>query len=132
MSQLYTYIQSCQITIFSKTTCSYCTKAKQLLNNQYNVNVQIVELDQMVEGVNIANELKIQTNQTTVPNIFLFGNHIGGYTDLKNLHDSGTLSTLFQQKTNPYTCGFCGKSSPSKNLTCKCFSTSFADWGSMW
>ena len=131
MSQLYTYIHSCQITIFSKTTCSYCTKAKQLLNNQYNVNVQIVELDQMVEGVNIANELKVHTKQPTVPNIFLFGNHIGGYTELKNLHDSGTLSTLIKEKTNPYTCGFCGKSSPSKNLTCKCFSTSFADWGSM-
>ena len=66
------YINPNQICIFSKTTCGYSTRAKQLLNTKYNVSVQIFELDQLDCGQLIFAELKKKTNQTTVPNIFLF------------------------------------------------------------
>ena len=123
------YINPNQICIFSKTTCGYCTRAKQLLNTNYNVSVQIFELDQLDCGQLIFAELKKKTNQTTVPNIFLFGNHIGGYTELKDLHDSGTLMNIVHDKTKPYICQHCGKSSSTKDLSCGCFYNQFNDWG---
>ena len=61
--------------------------------------------------------------------IFLFGNHIGGYTELKDLHDSGTLMNIVDDKTNPYICQHCGKSSSTKQLSCGCFYKPFNDWG---
>lgn len=128
MSLIDFYIDPTQICIFSKTTCGYCSRAKQLLKTDYSVNVQIIELDQLKEGPTIATDLRNKTGLTTVPNIFIFGKHIGGYSDLKELHDNGTLRTIIQQKPSNYLCSFCGKKSPTKNLGCGCFPQHYADW----
>ena len=69
------YIDPDSICIFSKTTCSFCHKAIKLLDN-YNVNVQLIELDKITEGPMLSQELLTRTKQKTVPNIFIFGKHI--------------------------------------------------------
>ena len=122
------YIDPDSICIFSKTTCSFCHKAIGLLNN-YNVNVQLIELDKITEGAILSQELFTRTKQKTVPNIFIFGKHIGGFSELNNLHNQGILSTLINQKSLIYQCGFCGKQSSDKNLVCNCFPRQFDDWG---
>ena len=122
------YIDPDSICIFSKTTCSFCHKAISLLNN-YNVNVQLIELDKIREGPMLSQELFTRTNQKTVPNIFIFGKHIGGFSELNNLHNQGILSTLINQKSLIYLCNLCGKESPDKNLICNCFPRQFEDWG---
>jgi len=122
------YIDPDSICIFSKTTCSFCHKAIGLLNN-YNVNVQLIELDKIREGPMLSQELFTRTNQKTVPNIFIFGKHIGGFSELNNLHNQGILSTLINQKSLIYQCNFCGKQSSDKNITCNCFPRQFDDWG---
>ena len=122
------YIDPDSICIFSKTTCSFCRKAISLLNN-YNVNVQLIELDKIREGPMLSQELFTRTNQKTVPNIFIFGKHIGGFSELNNLHNQGILSTLINQKSLIYLCNLCGKESPDKNLICNCFPRQFSDWG---
>ena len=130
MSLVDFYINPRAISIFSKTTCGFCSKAKTLLENEYSTTqIQVIELDYMKEGAAIGMDLRRTTGQTTVPNIFVFGKHIGGYTELKHLHDSGTLRKLIYDQNNVYRCDYCGKDSPTKNLSCTCFYRCFDEWG---
>ena len=68
------------------------------------------------------------TKQRTVPNIFVLGKHIGGYTELKQLHDNGNLRLMLQDVPQ-YVCEFCGLESATKDTSCNCFPTQFSDWG---
>ena len=130
MSLVDFYINPKSITIFSKTTCGFCTKANLLMSNEYpNTPIQLLELDKMGEGPSSAMELKRRTNQSTVPNIFVFGKHIGGYTELKDLHTTGTLRKLIYEQSIVYRCEYCGKGSSTKNIPCDCFYGGFNDWG---
>ena len=122
------YINPDSICIFSKTTCSFCHKAIELLKN-YNVNVQLIELDKIKEGPMLSKELLTRTNQKTVPNIFIFGKHIGGFSELNDLHNKNDLYNLINQKTLIYRCFFCGKESLDTTFICNCFPRTFDDWG---
>ena len=129
MSLLHFYINPLKICIFSKTTCSYCDKAKELLNT-YNIEPQIIEINKSSQSHFIGNELKKLTNQTTVPNIFVFGLHIGGYNELKELHNNNKLKQIIKEKTEEkYICEFCGIISHNKKQICNCFQKPFDDWG---
>ena len=44
MVDIFTFIKKNQITVFSKTWCPYCTKAKNLLR-QNNLNFKVYEID---------------------------------------------------------------------------------------
>ena len=78
----------------------------------------------------LSQELLTHTKQKTVPNIFIFGKHIGGFSELNDLHNQGILSTLINQKSLIYLCNLCGKESSDTNLICNCFPRQFEDWGS--
>jgi glutaredoxin 3 len=133
MSILSFYILPNNICIFSKTTCGYCKKATQLLYDVYGIEYQLVELDKINYGPNIATELKNITGQTTVPNIFIYGKHIGGYSELFALHKNGTLNKMIQDNqhaTMKYVCEYCGTKSNTNQLTCSCIHRAFGDWGS--
>lgn len=128
MSLLNFYIDPLKICVFSKTTCSYCDKAKDLLNT-YNIEVQIIEINKSDQAQFICNELKLVTHQSTVPNIFLFGKHIGGYNELKELHNNNKLKQIIKEKTEIiYICEFCGIKY-HKQKKCNCLSRHFDDWG---
>ena len=129
MSLIDFYIDPSSICVFSKSTCGYCQKAKKILA-QYKVNIQIFELNQITNGLDLSQDLMNRTNQNTVPNIFIFGKHIGGYTELNNLHKNGELSKLINNnKSELYECSFCGNQSFTKEKTCNCFPNQFNDWG---
>ena len=57
------YVDPRGITVFSKTTCPYCVKAIQLLND-YQVGLQIYELDNISNGQQIAIYLKKQISNS--------------------------------------------------------------------
>lgn len=122
------FIDPSTITIFSKTTCPFCIKAKQLIDTNYTIKLQIIELNEMNEGAIIGQALNQITNQRTVPNIFVLGKHIGGYTELKQLHDNGNL-TLMLQYAPQYVCEICGLESTTPETSCNCFPRQFSDWG---
>lgn len=109
------YVDPRGVTMFSKTTCPYCVKAAQLLN-EYHVRLQIYELDNISNGQIVANILKRQTGRSTVPNIFVYGKNIGGYEELKRMIDSGELSSVIKTHTNTPT-------------NYDYFSNGFSDWG---
>ena len=116
MSLVDFYINPQTISIFSKTTCGFCVKAKTLLENEYPTSqIQVIELDYMKEGAAIGMELRRKTGQTTVPNIFVFGKHIGGYTELKQLHDHGILRKLIYEQNTVIDVTFVEKTLLQKN-----------------
>lgn len=132
MSLLSFYILPTNICIFSKTTCGYCMKAKQLLNEYHGIDYQLVELDKINYGLSLAIDLKTVTGQTSVPNIFIYGKHIGGYSELLTLHKNGELRVMLQnggKSTLTYICETCGKGTINNHFSCNCFQLPFGDWG---
>ncbi|PCH34143.1 glutaredoxin [Wolfiporia cocos MD-104 SS10] len=88
-------IASNKITIFSKTWCPYCKRAKQLLTSQFpDVPTKIFELDEMTDGSDIQAYLAEKTGQRTVPNIFINEKHVGGCDSVVSLDSQGALAGL--------------------------------------
>jgi len=123
------FIDNNNICVFTKTTCSYCNKAIDLLKEN-KINFKLIELDKINGGEMLHRELIQRTNQTSVPNIFIFGKHIGGFSELKTLYQRGALNKLIQNHNLTYQCEYCGKESKDKHFSCRCFPKSFSDWGS--
>ena len=75
--------------------CPYCKKAKALLKEK-GVDFEDIDItqneDEMREKIG-----KITGGRTTVPQIFINNVHIGGYTDLKALNDSGKLDEMLAE-----------------------------------
>jgi len=72
--------------------CPYCKKAKALLREK-GVDFQDVDITAN-EEVMRKKVAEIAGGRTTVPQIFINGIHIGGYTDLKALDDAGKLDEM--------------------------------------
>lgn len=79
-------IRSEKICVFSKSTCVYCDRTKELLNGS-NLAYRVIELDKNEYCPNnncssVIRNLVRMTGHKTVPVIFIDGKFIGGYTDL--------------------------------------------------
>jgi len=84
-----------QIAFFSQPWCPYCAKAKALLKNEYSdAQVEILELDERDDGADIKAYLIEKTGQSSVPNIFINKQHIGGNDKLQAAHKEGKLKNL--------------------------------------
>ena len=69
------------LTIFGRTGCGYCVRAKQVLEMR---NLPHKYVDMMREGISPADLAKtIGKPVRTVPQIFHGEQHIGGYTELE-------------------------------------------------
>ncbi|KAJ3301065.1 glutaredoxin [Blyttiomyces sp. JEL0837] len=88
-------ISSNHVTVFSKSYCPYCRKAKGLLDT-LKVQYVAIELDNRPDGDAIQGYLAQKTGQRTVPNIFIDGAHVGGCDDLHAKHSSGELKKLLK------------------------------------
>ncbi|KAM5148840.1 glutaredoxin 2 [Mantella aurantiaca] len=84
------------VVIFSKTTCPYCTMAKEAFND-INVNYKTIELDEMANGSNLQSVLHEMTGARSVPRVFVNGTCIGGGTETRKLNQEGKLLQLVQQ-----------------------------------
>ncbi|SEL80411.1 glutaredoxin 3 [Colwellia chukchiensis] len=82
------------VDIYTKVTCFYCMRAKALLDD---MNVPYNEIK--IDGDAALREKMIARSHghTTVPQIFISDNHIGGCDDLFALHAQGTLTSLLAQ-----------------------------------
>ncbi|KAK6335639.1 hypothetical protein TWF696_002406 [Orbilia brochopaga] len=77
------FIDENPVAVFSKSYCPYCKASKALLT-EVNANFNVMELDQIDDGSDIQAALAEITGQSTVPNIFIGGKHIGGNSDLQS------------------------------------------------
>mmetsp|Transcript_30500 Transcript_30500/g.30156 ORF Transcript_30500/g.30156 Transcript_30500/m.30156 type:complete len:95 (+) Transcript_30500:85-369(+) len=82
--------------MFSTTYCPYCKRAKSLLERM-RVTPHILELNNHPKGNEYWQALKEITNQETVPNIFIGGVHIGGYSELLQGVRQGTVQKHFMR-----------------------------------
>ena len=82
------------VEIYTTTYCGYCTQAKAFLKSK---GVAFKEID--VTGDDAARAALVERagGRRTVPQIFIGGEPIGGYTDLVALDRSGRLDALLQK-----------------------------------
>ena len=80
-----------QITIYTKSTCSYCHAAKHLLREK-NASFTEISVDGDPEGFK-AMSARAQ-GRMTVPQICFDDSHIGGCDDLYALEQTGKLDGL--------------------------------------
>ncbi|CAK0784836.1 hypothetical protein CVIRNUC_008041 [Coccomyxa viridis] len=97
-AKLDQYIQKSPVVVFSWSRCPFCVKAKSALKSM-DANFVAVELDQMPEGAAMRAELAKRTNRTSMPNIWVRQQSIGGCNDgpgLLTLERSGKLRPMLQ------------------------------------
>ena len=79
------------IEIYTKTGCPYCARAKALLGQK---GVEFQESEISADPDARAEMLGRANGRTTVPQIFIDGEHVGGSDDLAALESSGKLDAL--------------------------------------
>jgi len=83
-----------RVEIYTTMLCPYCWRAKKLLEER-GANFQ--EVDVMCDG-NLRNEMRQRAGgRTSVPQIFINGQHVGGCDDLYALDRAGKLKPLLEQ-----------------------------------
>ncbi|PVD24776.1 hypothetical protein C0Q70_15262 [Pomacea canaliculata] len=75
------HISNNKVMVFSKTTCPFCAKVKDLLKS-LNVEYGVLELDTLENGQAVQAALFELSGQKTVPNVFINGKHLGNLQDL--------------------------------------------------
>ena len=75
-----------KVEIYSTQVCGYCKKAKLLLDE---LGIGYVEYDVYQDSDAMA--VMRDGKHTTVPQIFIDDVHIGGYTELREMHNAGVL-----------------------------------------
>ncbi|XP_041021051.1 glutaredoxin-C3 isoform X2 [Juglans microcarpa x Juglans regia] len=86
-------IYSNKITIFSKSYCPYCLRAKRIFSELHEQPF-VVELDLRDDGGQIQNVILDMVGRSTVPQVFVNGKHIGGSDDLRAAVLSGQLQKV--------------------------------------
>ena len=82
------------VVVFSKSYCPFCSKTKELFT-ELGVDFKVHELDQMGDdGPALQMSLFKMTEQKSVPNVFVKGQHIGGNDDTQALAKEGKLQEM--------------------------------------
>ena len=82
-----------KIEIYTTMWCGYCARAKSLLEKK---GAAYEESDVMEDAAKRA-EMRERSKRTTVPQIFINGQHIGGSDELAALEQAGKLDALLAQ-----------------------------------
>ena len=80
-----------KITLYSSRTCGFCRAAKNLLDEK---GISYKEID-ISSDPELRGQMMTKANGSrTVPQIFINDAHLGGFSDLYSLQQSGTLDKL--------------------------------------
>ena len=82
---------SAKVEIYSSPFCGYCARAKGLLSRK---GVEYVEYDVLADSAKRDEMVERAHGRTTVPQIFIDGEHVGGCDDLYALEDEGRLDPM--------------------------------------
>lgn len=83
------------VTIYSSALCGYCYRAKALLKSR---NVEFEEIDVTMNFAKRQEMTEKAGGRTSVPQIFIGGQHVGGCDDLYALEREGRLAALLEGK----------------------------------
>lgn len=84
------------VLMYSTGFCVYCSKAKNLFETM-KIKPFVVDLDKDPNGEEISMALYEITGQDTVPNIFIGGDHIGGFTQLYKGVQNGSIQSRLRR-----------------------------------
>lgn len=73
-----------KVEIYTKDNCVWCTRAKNLMND---FNISYLEHDLSDEDERKAFYKEVGENVSTVPQVYINGNRIGGYKELSKWVD---------------------------------------------
>ena len=79
--------------IYTTPFCGYCARAKGLLDQK---GAAYEEMDVMMDEKK-RTEMRERSKRSTVPQIFINGQHIGGSDELAALEQAGKLDPLLAQ-----------------------------------
>ena len=79
------------VEIYTKNFCSFCWRAKNLLEGK---GIEFVEIAVDMGGKERALMIERTNGRNTVPQIFIRGEHVGGCSELFRLDDEGRLDQL--------------------------------------
>lgn len=82
-----------KVEIYTKKTCSYCVRAKQLLDSK-KVSYTEITVDDNPQDLEVM--LQRAEGRRTVPQIFINDRGIGGCDDLYALNSAGKLDELLK------------------------------------
>jgi glutaredoxin 3 len=82
-----------KIEIYTTPFCGYCARAKGLLDSK---GAAYEEMDVMMDEKK-RSEMRERSKRSTVPQIFINGQHIGGSDELAALEQAGKLDPLLAQ-----------------------------------
>ena len=81
------------VIVYTTAYCPYCSMAKQLLGQKKapftEVNVE--------SRPDLRSWLRSASGQSTVPQVFINGRSVGGFSDLSELDDEGELDRLLAE-----------------------------------
>lgn len=80
------------IVIYSGAGCSYCIRARDLLDRK-GVPYREIKVDLTPE---LRVEMERRSQRRTIPQIFINGLHVGGFDDMVALDRAGKLDELLQ------------------------------------
>jgi len=83
------------VTIYTRESCGYCQAAMELLRRK-NVDFERIEV---TDSAIRQSMIQRAGGRTTVPQIFISGQHVGGCDDLYALEEEGRLDALLAPGT---------------------------------
>ena len=81
-----------KIVMYAADWCGYCARARRLLDAR-GLSYQEIDVD-LVPGAQA--EMKARTGRSSIPQIFINDEHIGGSDELHALDADGRLDTLLK------------------------------------
>ena len=82
-----------KVEIYTTPFCGYCARAKGLLDSK---GAAYEEMDVMMDEKK-RSEMRERSKRSTVPQIFINGQYIGGSDELSELEQTGKLDSLLAQ-----------------------------------
>lgn len=80
-----------KVTLYEKTWCPYCQRAKQLLASKGVTDIELIDIEADPEQ---AAQMMARTGRRTVPQIYVGDTHVGGFDDMAALDRTGGLDPL--------------------------------------
>jgi glutaredoxin 3 len=87
-----------EVMMYSTAVCPYCIRAESFLRAKGVGDIAKVRID--LEPARRA-EMMERTGRRTVPQIYIAGQHVGGYEDLVALDRAGKLAPLLAGEVAP-------------------------------
>ncbi len=83
-----------KVVMYTTAVCPYCIRAEQLLHKKGVSEIEKIRVD-------LEPELRIammeKTGRRTVPQIYINGEHVGGFEDLAELNHDGKLDVMLSK-----------------------------------